>query len=1592
MRRLGLAAACLVARAASLAAPRPVVRAQPAVGAQAGWKYDLDAVERSLMTERDNCGVGFVVESNLPASRRVVLAALEAVTCVEHRGACSADGISGDGAGLLTAIPWAVYDADTPLLKAVSEKASVGCAMLFLPRDAEQAAEARALVDACAAANGFDVVAWRAVPLDAAPLGEMAAASRPTIEQVFVKSNGGWTGVALEKALYFFRRAVSGSWAALGPAAVEREELYFASCSGRTVVYKGMCQSAALPRIFLDLADDEYVSKFAIYHRRFSTNTLPRWSLAQPFRLLAHNGEINTIRGNVNWMAARAVAAGGDLGLVAACGDDGSGVCARVDVRALGPVVDAAKSDSANLDACCELYTRGGRSVAESLMVMIPPAATGGVLEDFFAAHAPLQEPWDGPAGVCFADGSVVGARLDRNGLRPARYTRYKDGLVTLSSETGAAARAVPGAGDVVEHGRLGPGETCVVDLNSGGFFTDDDVRLRISKNADWTKALGALGIGAAPRGAAGCEQPGRLGDALARHQTAFGWGAEDVDMQVVAMIQGAEATFCMGADAPLAVLSAYAHPLYDYLKQRHAQVTNPPIDALRERHVMTLDMWLGERPNSVDVKAGLSRKGHAAKGETRLVKIESPVVDASQLAALEEALGAVRVSTVFAEKTLEAALASVVADAVEAVRGGARLVVLTDADFSVGGASYVPPLLAVGAVHHGLIASGLRLDASLVVETAQCWSTHHVASLVGYGASAVRPYLLFETARAQQAKLEKAGKAKAGSDPVQNCRKALDGGVLKIMSKMGISALSSYHGAQTFEAIGLGADVVSAAFKGTPSRIGGMSLADVERETRSFVAAAAGGAASGDIKVFKLENYGFANSLAKGEVHANSPKVARLLHSAVRDMDGEFAGDEELLLRRLAYDEFARTLRETSPVSLRDLVDFVQDQAPSAADADLAEITRRFVTGGMSLGALSREAHETLAIAMHRIGGASNSGEGGEDVDRDVPITAETRKTLFSHLRGSSVAAGDAPSSKIKQVASGRFGVTTRYLANADQIEIKIAQGAKPGEGGQLPGAKVDAYIASIRAATQGVTLISPPPHHDIYSIEDLSQLIFDLKAVNPTARVSVKLVSIAGIGTVACGCAKAGADVVQISGHDGGTGAAALTSIKHAGAPLELGLAEAHGALVENGLRGRITLRVDGGIRTGRDVVALALLGAEEFGFGTVAMVAAGCVMARVCHTNNCPVGVATQKESLRARARGEPGDVVTYFELVADDVRRRLKQLGLNSLAEAVGRVDLLQAPSPESQKLAKTAGLDLAYIVQKNAPAAWRAPDAPRAPWPLLQCDEHFDDAEFADSAERHVCNVDRAVGTRLAGRLARRQHAARVAGAPWAAPETTLRYAGSAGQSFGAFATAGMQLHLSGDANDYVGKGLCGATLAIRPPAAAEANGVFVAAESVIVGNTCLYGATAGALYAAGRAGERFGVRNSGADAVIEGAGDHACEYMTGGTVVVLGPTGGNVAAGMTGGRAFLYDARGDAERRVNTDSVEVKRVGGGDAHELKQLVEAHATATGSALARQLLGDWENEVRRFWRVAPPNAAQAEPAAAPAVAQAALPATL
>jgi len=1588
----------------------------------------------ALMKERDACGVGFIANTKQAASHKILKQGLCALTCMEHRGACGGDFISGDGAGIMTQIPWEllVSEENSPITNVnVDDKLQrPGVGMIFLPQEEERRKATQEVIEEVCQANELGFLGWREVPVDPEVLGPLAKAAVPTMYQFFVEpparllsddENKDETDRkdAFERTLYLVRRRFGVELKNRGLLMSQQDDpesdvdAYVASFSSRTIVYKGMVQSEVLPLYWKDLQNDMYKTQFVLYHRRFSTNTNPKWQLAQPMRQVGHNGEINTLVGNVNWVKAREASKGlpsEKMDLVDYESTDNIvQLCDTQDIPAyLEPVVDLSRSDSANLDGVFELMTMSRHRAPCALMAMVPTAYQNNPdlnanpeIVDFYKFHGGLLEAWDGPALLVYSDGKSIGASLDRNGLRPARYSIDKEGTVYMMSETGVVPNLAEE--DIVQKGRLGPGQMINVDLTTGEFKDNIRIKSEIASRHPYGEWI--------ERQRKDIEKTEFPDDRLYDDKTAtfaqatFGWSLEDIGMQIADMAGSAkETTYSMGDDAPLSALSERPHPLFNYFKQRFAQVTNPPIDPLREGVVMSLAMTLGKKESIYKV----SERG------ARLIHLSSPLINAAEMEDIAELAkpenGGFLQETLSTRYALEdgpaglkKTLDELCDKAVELVRDqNVEVLILSDkaADqASLDETTYIPPLAAIGAVHHRLIKEGLRMDVGLVVETGGAWSTHHFACLVGYGANAVHPYMAFETVKqwhqsTTTQKKMKAGKVKEStlSEAQENYRKAVENGLLKILSKMGISLLTSYQGAQIFEALGVGKDVVDTCFKGTTSRIGGVGFEDLAKETVMMRPEVA------DMKM-KLVNYGFYKPVpALGEYHINSSDLAKLLHNAIgldkkvsaasnRD---ELENDGVKPASAADYEIFQKSLESAPLANIRDLFDFNSDKEgiPIEEVEDAASIMRRFCTGAMSLGALSREAHETLAIAVNRIGGKSNSGEGGEDVIRGFEIQdvdERGRSPTFPHLAG--LKNGDSANSFIHQVASGRFGVTPEFLVTAKQLEIKMAQGAKPGEGGQLPGAKVSDYIAGLRASKPGVTLISPPPHHDIYSIEDLAQLIHDLHAVNEKAGVSVKLVSSIGIGTVACGVAKADADVIQISGNDGGTGASPLSSIKHAGCPWELGLAEAHAALYNNGLRDRVTIRVDGGIRTGRDVAIAAMLGAEEFGFGTIAMIAEGCIMARVCHLNTCPVGVTSQKEELRKKFPGTPEHVVNFFEFVAEETRQLMAHMGYKRFEDLIGRSDLLKENDKQMDRVAKTSGMKLSNYFA-GVPDSSEDRSFLRATLEggqQVMKEEIVHSNGFSSDLDRDLSNhpdvkkviadnsgetvvsfsiknTDRSTCAMLAGDIARAHGNKRFRG------KIFVEFNGSAGQSFGAFVLPGLSVRLTGEGNDYVGKGMHGGEIVVVP----DINAGFVAAESSIVGNACLYGATGGDFHANGRAGERFGVRNSGAFAVAEGAGDHCCEYMTGGVVVMLGKVGRNVGAGMTGGVGYFYDADGSFQDMVNPEIVKVQRVVTDLGEiQLKTLIERHYELTGSERADEILNNWEEEKGKFWQVYPPS---------------------
>ncbi|SCE91220.1 glutamate synthase (NADH) large subunit [Micromonospora viridifaciens] len=1526
--------------------------------------------------EHDACGVAFVADLHGRRSHQVVADGLAALCRLDHRGARGAEHNTGDGAGIMMQVPDAFLRASVHFPLPPAGQYATG--LVFLPDDDAAEARARQVVEKYALVEGAEILGWRDVPTDPSGLGETALAAMPRVRQLFLAARrltaspagpagSPLTGIDLDRVAFCLRKQAERETAERGVPA------YFPSLSARTMVWKGMLTPDQLPAFYPELTDERVVSAIALVHSRFSTNTFPSWPLAHPYRFIAHNGEINTIRGNRNWMQAResmlsgASAAGGHL---------------PGNIRRVLPVCTPGASDSANFDEVLELLHLAGRSLPHAVLMMIPEAWENDPdmradKRAFYRFHASLMEPWDGPASVAFTDGEIVGAVLDRNGLRPGRWWRTADGLVVLGSEAGVLDLD---PATVVAKGRLQPGKMFLVDTVAGRIVHDDEIKTELAAARPYDEWLhaGLIELDELPPR----EHIVYTHDSVRRRQQTFGYTEEELKILLAPMARtGAEPIGSMGTDTPISPLSTRPRLLYDYFHQLFAQVTNPPLDAIREELVTSLTSTIGPEGNLLD----------PGPASCRQLVLPYPVIDNDELAkilSIDEdgdlpGFKAVRVSGLYpiraGAKGIKARLTEICRHVSEAIEDGVRILVLSDRDSNADLAP-IPSLLLTAAVHQHLVREQTRTQVALIVESGDCREVHHAAVLIGYGAAAVNPYLAFESVE----DLISTG-ALVGLDPekaVRNFVKALGKGVLKIMSKMGISTVSSYCGAQVFEAVGLDGRLVERYFRGTPSTIGGIGLDEIHAEVAARHARAwpAPGAQPAD----RLEVGGEYQWRRDGELHLFNPETVFLLQHATRSRQ---------------YDVFRRYTAKVDELaaragSLRGLFTLrtgVRPPVPLDEVEPASEIVKRFATGAMSYGSISAEAHETLAIAMNRLGGKSNTGEGGEDVDR-----------LHDPRRRSAV----------KQIASGRFGVTSEYLVNADDLQIKMAQGAKPGEGGQLPGNKVWPWIARTRHATPGVGLISPPPHHDIYSIEDLAQLVHDLKCVNPSARVHVKLVSEVGVGTVAAGVAKLKADVILISGHDGGTGASPLNSLKHAGTPWELGLAETQQTLLLNKLRDRVTVQVDGQLKTGRDVLIAALLGAEEFGFATAPLIVSGCVMMRVCHLDTCPVGIATQNPVLRERFTGRPEFVENFFLFLAEEVRGYLAELGFRSIDEAIGHTELLDvAPAVEHWK---GHGLDLGRVLhlpelpEGAARRGARAQDhglaaaldnqlialaepalrdpgprtepalrdpGPRAEPALREAGSRADaaGAEARDAApvtsvrvEVPVRNEHRSVGAMLGGEVTRRFGGA---GLPADTIEILLR--GTAGQSFGAFLPPGVTLRLHGDANDYVGKGLSGGRIIVRPdPAAPFADDAARpgerAEDQIIAGNTLLYGATAGEAFLRGRVGERFAVRNSGAVAVVEGVGDHGCEYMTGGTVVVLGPTGRNFAAGMSGGTAYVW--RLD-RRLVNTELVDLSPLRDEERDLVHDLVQRHFAETDSAVAQELLKRWPEAVGEFTAVVP-----------------------
>jgi glutamate synthase domain-containing protein 2/glutamate synthase domain-containing protein 1/glutamate synthase domain-containing protein 3 len=1446
----------------------------------------------------------------------VVSQGLLALENLEHRGAAGADASTGDGAGILLQIPDLFFQEETEC--DLPEAGEYGVAMCFLPRDENRRAELQQLVVDVAEREGQKVLGWREVPVDTGHVGETADLSRPHVAQLFVAAGEAVAGDqdAFERKLYVIRRVCE----------IEAgDELYMASFSSRTIVYKGMLTSYQVPGFYPELRDERVRSAMALVHSRFSTNTFPSWDLAHPFRLIAHNGEINTLRGNINWMRARESQLASEL-----FGED---------LDKITPVVRPDGSDSATFDNVLELLMLAGRSLPHAAMMMIPEAYRNRddlseELKGFYAYHACLMEPWDGPAAVCFTDGRVIGATLDRNGLRPGRWVETNDGMVVLGSEIGLLDIA---PGDIKRLGRLQPGKLFLVDLEKHRIIEDEEVKREIATQQPYGEWFERASVHFDDLPAAYVTMTGV--QPTPRRQLAFGYTQEDLRVLIAPMAAtGAEPTGSMGNDTALPVLSDNRPPLYSYVKQLFAQVTNPPVDPIREEVVMSLATGVGSERNLLD-----ESEQHAHQ-----LSLDQPILMNQELETIRHVN-----HDIFKAETIDITwdvadgpeglatrMEAVCEEAEEAIANGFNIIVLSDRRTGPRRVP-IPALLAVGGVHHHLVKAGTRLRAGLVLESGEPREVHHMATLIGYGCSAINPYLMLDSV--DDLVTEGLVPDMESPDRAQrNVVKAIGKGLLKTISKMGISTIQSYCGAQIFEAVGLDRDLVDRYFTGTSSRIGGIGLEVIAKETLDRHASAFPGSHEDLLPVGGV--YAWRRD---GEFHQWNPETISLVQHAVRGEGGD---------AQTKYDEFAEQVNETAVkrATLRGLFKLkpAGEPIPLEEVEPASEIVKRFATGAMSLGSISRESHENLAIAMNRLGGKSNTGEGGEDPVRFTPDEN-----------------GDSRRSAIKQIASGRFGVTIHYLSNADQLQIKMAQGAKPGEGGQLPGHKVDRYIGSVRHTTPGVSLISPPPHHDIYSIEDLKQLIYDLRCANPKASVSVKLVSEVGVGTVAAGVAKANADHVLIAGHDGGTGASPLSSIQSAGIPWEIGLAETQQTLIKNDLRSRIRVQTDGQLKTGRDVVIAALLGADEYGFSTAPLIASGCIMMRACHLNTCPVGIATQDPELRKRFKGEPEHVVNYFFFVAEEARKIMAGLGVRSIDDLVGRTELLEAD--EAVGHWKARGIDLssvlAYPEGVSVDAARRqivdqdSPLEDNLDWKLIDLAREAIEDGTPVEFDGKVRNVDRCVGGILSNAVALRHGADGL-------PEDTIKInlRGAAGQSFGGWLAPGVSFSLRGEVNDYVGKGLSGGTIAVAPPEGAA----YVPEDNVIVGNTALYGATRGRAFFRGIGGERFAVRNSGAVAVIEGVGDHGCEYMTGGEVVVLGPTGRNFAAGMSGGIAFVLDADGKFAERINpTMTNQIERPDQADLLGLRDLITEHRDRTGSTLAARILDGWETESAKFVKVFP-----------------------
>jgi glutamate synthase (NADPH/NADH) large chain len=1475
--------------------------------------------------EHDSCGTGFITNINGHKSNQIINDALTMLENMEHRGACGCDPETGDGAGILIQLPHEfLMEECSDLEISLPEPGEYGVGMIFFPKESALKKTCRTIIGNAIEKLGLHKLGYRKLQVNSSVIGETARKAEPDVEQLFIQRPQHITNADdFERKLYVLRRYINKTVTETIPAAAEN--FYFTSLSCKTIVYKGQVTTYQLRQYFNDLTDPRIASGFAMIHSRFSTNTFPSWKLAQPFRLIAHNGEINTLTGNLNWFYS---------GLKSYV----SPYFTQEEMEMLLPVIDNNQSDSACLDNIIEILLHSGRSLPHVMMMLIPEAWDGNeqmdpVKKAFYEFQAALMEPWDGPAAITFTDGKLIGALLDRNGLRPLRFVITNDGRVIAASEAGVLNLD---ESLVVQKGRLQPGKMLLIDTEKGKIITDDEIKHQVASRQPYGQWLDnykiQLGELAEPRLAFAS----LTDDSVFRYQQVFGYSREDIESIIKPMaLDGKEPIGSMGTDVPLAVLSDKPQHLSSYFKQFFAQVTNPPIDPIRERLVMSLSTFIGNNGNLLDED----------KMHCHCVVLKHPVLKNHQLEKLRSIdtgmFHAKTLQTYFNADgmpgSLEKGLARLCRYAEDAVNDGFEVLILSDRAIDSDHAP-IPSLLAVSAVHHHLIRSGRRGEVGLVVETGDTWEVHHFACLLAFGATAVNPYLALSTIKT----IKNNGMLQTDLDIKElqkNYVKSINDGLLKIFSKMGISTLQSYHGSQVFEILGINQQVVDKYFTGAVTRIGGLGLDEIAKEALCKHKIGFGGSKSGP---HLLPDGGIYQWKRRGESHLFNPTTVHLLQHATRTNDYS------------VYKNYAKAINEQTDkhFTIRGLLDFAHHREPiSLEDVEPAEnIMKRFATGAMSFGSISHEAHSTLAIAMNRIGGKSNTGEGGED-----------------EMRYERLPNGDFMRSAIKQVASARFGVTSNYLTNADELQIKMAQGAKPGEGGQLPGHKVDDWIAKTRHSTPGVGLISPPPHHDIYSIEDLAQLIFDLKNANRAARINVKLVSKAGVGTIAAGVAKAHADVILIAGYDGGTGASPISSIKHAGLPWELGLTEAHQTLVRNKLRSRVVLQTDGQLKTGRDIAIACLMGAEEWGVATAALVAGGCIMMRKCHLNTCPVGVATQDKELRKLFSGKPEHIVNLFRFLAEELREIMAELGFRTVNEMVGRVQFLKVK--EGLTNWKANKIDLSGILHPvNNPRELTLYNSEKQDhgidnildWRLLETAQPALEDKTPVFATFAVKNVDRTIGTLLSNEISKKYGSAGL-------PDNTINYKfiGSAGQSFGAFAAKGISFELEGEANDYVGKGLSGAQLAIYPSEKAT----FTPEENIIIGNVALYGATSGEMFVRGMAGERFAVRNSGATTVVEGIGDHGCEYMTGGRALILGQTGRNFAAGMSGGIAWVYNPANTFAENCNTEMVDLDPLTAQDEEQILSLLRKHVQLTGSRVAKDLLANWTEAAPAFVKVYP-----------------------